>query len=169
MAHHAMKPHIRLALPEEAPIVLSLWQGSARWLIANGINQWRLEYFSLEQVTAFMKNGSDVYVALRDDQYVGTYTLTWSDPHIWQELDCSDAGYIHRFAVNRAYKGQGIGNDLLRAAEQQIRHKGKTLIRLDCMADNHKLNQYYRDYGFRFVRRVNFEALNWSANLYEKQ
>ncbi|MNJ57964.1 putative acetyltransferase [compost metagenome] len=157
---------IRPASLEEAPIVLDLWQSSARWLNSKGIYQWRPEKFNLEQVIDFFHDGSDVYVAESNQEIVGTYILTWTDPLIWQELDRPEAGYIHRFAVHRDYKGLGIGQYLLNSAEEQIRLKGKTLVRLDCMADNARLNQYYKDYGFQFVRRLNREG--WSANLYEK-
>ncbi len=39
--------------------------------------------------------------------------------------------------------------------------KVRTLIRLDCMADNLRLNQYYKDHGFNFIRRINGEG--WSV------
>ena len=154
---------IRPATIDEAPVVLSLLQGSARWLNSKGIYQWRPEYFDLEEVVDFMSNGSDVYLAEYNQDIVGTYLITWSDPMIWQELDNNDSGYIHRFAVNRDYQGNGIGQHLLQAAEGQIRQKGKTHIRLDCMADNPRLNRYYKDCGFGFVRRMDGEG--WSANL----
>lgn len=159
---------VRPALSEEAEIVVGLWQSSARWLNSKGIYQWRPEYFELEQVFEFMNEGSDVYLAELNNEIVGTYILTWSDPLIWKELDNPDSGYIHRFAVNRDFQGLGVGSQLLQTAEQQIKQKGKTLVRLDCMADNARLNQYYRDYGFIFIRRVEFEKNGWSANLYEK-
>jgi ribosomal protein S18 acetylase RimI-like enzyme len=158
---------IRHARVDEASIVLNLWQKSAHWLNSNGIYQWRPEFFNLEQVIEFMTNGSDVYLAEIDKEIVGTYILTWSDSLIWKELDSLDSGYIHRFAVNRDYKGRGIGKFLLKAAEEQIKLKGKTLIRLDCMADNIRLNQYYKESGFNFIRRV--DGNGWSANLYEKK
>ncbi|WP_211748659.1 GNAT family N-acetyltransferase [Paenibacillus sp. Marseille-Q4541] len=157
---------IRSASLEEAPIVLSLWQKSAIWLNSKGIFQWRPENFHIDQVIEFMTNGSDVYLAEINNEIVGTYILTWSDPFIWQELDNKDSGYIHRFAVNRDFQAKGIGKYLLKSAEVQIKQKGKTLIRLDCMADNVRLNRYYQEIGFEYVRRMNGEG--WSANLYEK-
>jgi hypothetical protein len=86
----------RLALPEEAPTVLNLWQESARWLNSKEIYQWRPEYFNSEQVIEFMNDGSEVYLAEMNHEVVGTYTLTWSDPLIWEELDNTNSGYIHR-------------------------------------------------------------------------
>ncbi|MGI2297964.1 GNAT family N-acetyltransferase [Paenibacillus sp. GXUN7292] len=152
---------------DDAPIILSLWKGSAEWLQSNNIKQWNPEAFSLEQVLKFVNDGSDVYLATIDNEIAGTYLITWQDPFIWKELDNSDAGYIHKFAVNRKFKGKGIGSKLLRSAEEQIRDKGKKYIRLDCMADNNRLNQYYRDAGYQFVRRLDSEG--WSAHLYEKR
>ncbi len=113
-----------------------------------------------------MTNGSHVYLAELDNAIVGTYILTWSDPFIWNELDSSDAGYIHRLAVTRDYQGQGIGDILLRSAEAHIKQNGKTKTRLDCMAENARLNQYYIDQGFKYIRRI--DGQGWSANLYEK-
>ncbi|WP_422657571.1 GNAT family N-acetyltransferase [Paenibacillus sp. EC2-1] len=159
--------NIRPALLDEAAVVLELWQKSAKWLNSKGIYQWRPEYFDLGQVQEFMTNGSNVYLAELDNEIVGTYVITWSDPLIWKELDSLDAGYIHRFAVNRDYQGQGIGRVLLRSTEIHIKQNGKTLIRLDCMADNSRLNQYYTDFGFEYIRRI--DGQGWSANLYEKR
>lgn len=72
--------------------------------IPKGSTKWRPEYFNLEQVLEFMNDGSDVYLAEWNNEIVGTYILTWSDPFIWQELDNLESGYIHRFAVNRKYR-----------------------------------------------------------------
>lgn len=158
---------VRRASFEDAPTILNLWQGSARWLLNKGIKQWDPEEFTLEHVFAFMNNGSHVYVAVVNDIPVGTYVITWSDPVIWKELDNNESGYIHRFAVNREFPGNHIGKYLLETAEQQIRAMGKTYIRLDCMADNSRLNQYYRDNGYEFIRRNDWDR--WSANLYQKK
>ncbi|MFC4777153.1 GNAT family N-acetyltransferase [Paenibacillus sp. GCM10023252] len=158
---------IRLASFEDATIVLELWQESARWLQSKNINQWKPENFNLEKVFKFMNNGSNVYLAELNREIVGTYLITWNDPFIWEELDNGSSGYIHKFVVNRKFKGNSIGLRLLRSAEEQIRNKGKEYIRLDCMAENQRLNQYYCDAGFNYIRRVNGEG--WSANLYQKK
>jgi ribosomal protein S18 acetylase RimI-like enzyme len=157
---------IRMATIEDAPTVLDLWQGAARWLQSKNINQWRPENFSLDKVHKYIA-GSDVYLAEMSREIVGTYLITWNDPFIWKELDNGLSGYIHKFSVSRKQKGMGIGLRLLRSAEEQIRNNGKEYIRLDCMADNERLNRYYRDAGFKYIRRIDGEG--WSANLYEKK
>ena len=150
---------IRQALFNEASLVLNLWQSSARWLNSKGIYQWRPEYFNLDKVIKFINDGSDVLLAELNNEIVGTYVITWSDPFIWKELDNDDSGYIHRLAVNRDFQGLGIGSFLLKSAEERIKNKGKKLTRLDCMADNIRLNQYYKAHGFNFIRRIDGEGL----------
>jgi ribosomal protein S18 acetylase RimI-like enzyme len=158
---------IRIASLDEVPIVLDLWKSSGKWLQSEGIDQWNPDRFTLEDVLSYFNNGSIIYLAELDNEIVGTYLITWSDPFIWKELDNTEAGYIHRLAVYRRFKGTGIGLMLLKSAEKQIKLKGKNFIRLDCMADNVRLNQYYRDAGYEYIRRV--DGIGWSANLYEKK
>lgn len=158
---------IRKAVPDDAPRMLELWKRLGEWLRERGIDMWRPERFSLDEIQAFFKDGADLYLAEMDGSLAGTYVIMWSDPSIWGESDSTAAGYIHRLAVDRRYRGRGIGSRLLRDAEDRIRQNGKTVARLDCMADNERLNRYYRDHGYQFVRRV--DAGSWSANLYEKR
>jgi ribosomal protein S18 acetylase RimI-like enzyme len=97
---------------------------------------------------------------------VGSFNIQWDYEAIWGEQFHTDAGYVHRLAVSRQYKGQGIGARLLEAAEAHIRGRGKAWLRLDCMADNPSLNKYYLNQGMTFCGR--FDGRGWSANLYER-
>lgn len=158
---------IRKAVPGDAARILDLWKRLGEWLQAEGIDQWRPERLTLEEIRTFFDEGAEIYLAEMDGDLVGTYLIVWFDPSIWGEWDHAGAGYIHRLAVDRRYQGLGIGLRLLRDAEDRIRQNGKTTARLDCMADNERLNQYYRDSGYRFVGRKDHG--HWSANLYEKE
>ncbi|MCY9698207.1 GNAT family N-acetyltransferase, partial [Paenibacillus alginolyticus] len=59
------------------------------------------------------------------------------------------------------------GQLLLKWAENYIKNKGRTRIRLDCMAENDRLNQYYLDSGFQHIRLLHWDN-GWKINLYEK-
>jgi GNAT superfamily N-acetyltransferase len=110
----------------------------------------------------------DVFVAYVADAAVplGSFYIEWDHEAIWGEQFHTDAGYVHRLAVSRQYKGQGIGAQLLAAAEDHIRGRGKSWLRLDCMADNPSLNRYYLNQ--RMIFRGRFDGRGWSANLYER-
>ncbi|WP_258171170.1 GNAT family N-acetyltransferase [Paenibacillus sp. R14(2021)] len=142
---------------EETQAVLELWQGSARWLQAKGIRQWHPDDFSLDRVLEVMHAGHELFLARLQGEPVGALYICGSDPQLWEELNDEESGYIHRFAVSRGHSGLGIGDQMLAWAEAYIRSQGRKRVRLDCMADNPRLNQYYLDAGFRHVRIVDWD------------
>lgn len=158
---------VRPASIDESHIVLELWKGSASWLQSKGINQWNPEHFKMNQIHECFNKGNEIYLARLSEEVVGTLFICWSDPFIWAELDNNESGYIHRFAVSRNHLGMGIGQLLLKWAENYMKNKGKTRIRLDCMAENDRLNQYYLDSGFQHIRLLHWDN-GWKINLYEK-
>lgn len=157
---------IRPANPEDARDVLAIWTNAAEWQRARGIDQWNPAQFSLEGAAAAIRD-AEVYLAELGHDPVGTYLIVWSDSLIWKERDNAESGYIHKLAVRRDLNGMGIGLRLLAHAERQIAGRGKRFIRLDCMADNERLNRYYLGAGYTLVGRSDGDG--WSANLYEKQ
>lgn len=154
------------AVSSDVEDVLSLLLEAAQWIESKGIDQWRVRDFTEEMVQEYF-NGREIYLALFNGKPIGTFALQWSDESIWKELDNQESGYLHRLAVSRIYSGKGIGNALLNWAEQYIASKGKRYFRLDCMADNVGLNQFYQSAGFMFKVRIDHQT--WSAHLYEKE
>ncbi len=58
---------------------------------------------------------------------------------------------MHRLMVDRSSAQPGTGRFLLRAAERRVAATGRALVRLDCLADNARLNTYYLNAGYRVV------------------
>jgi len=78
-----------------------------------------------------------------------------------------DAGYLHRLAIRRVYAGMELGRQLLQWAEGKVASAGRDYLRLDCMAENQALRQYYEQAGFTYRGEVRGEG--WRASLYEKK
>ncbi|WP_438446093.1 GNAT family N-acetyltransferase [Gorillibacterium sp. sgz5001074] len=160
---------IARASEEELPAVLELWLEAADWIWSKGILQWRPGSFTMETVREHHAR-TELYTAWGDGgngELAGTFSLQWSDPFIWQERnDAEQAGYIHRLAVARGWKGRRIGERLLACAEDFIREAGRSRARLDCMADNARLNRFYREAGYVYQARM--DRQHWSASLFEK-
>ncbi|SEL94262.1 Acetyltransferase (GNAT) family protein [Paenibacillus sp. cl141a] len=165
--HENIKIDVYQATEADSHIILDLWKGSARWIQSKGINQWNPSHFNINQVYECFNNGIEFYLAQLNEEVVGTLYICWSNPVPWGELDNNESGYIHRFAVSRNHTGNGIGKQLLNWAEKYIKDKGKTFIRLDCMAENARLNQYYLEVGYKHIRFLNWSN-GWKINLYEK-
>jgi len=96
---------------------------------------------------------------------LGTITLQWSDKKFWGDLPL-DAGYVHKLAIKRSYGGKRLGLRLLEWAEAKARAEGKRYLRLDCLASNRSIRDYYEKAGFVHVRDT--LAPGWKASLYEK-
>jgi len=157
---------VHRATKTDSQSILDLWKGSARWIKSKGINQWNPDHFNINQVHECFDSGFEFYLARMNGEVVGTLYICWSDPILWEELDNNNSGYIHRFAVSRAHIGSGIGRQLINWAEVYIRNSGKN-IRLDCMAENARLNRYYIDMGYKQIRYIEWKN-GWKINLYEK-
>jgi GNAT superfamily N-acetyltransferase len=98
-----------------------------------------------DEIEALIHSG-ELYLALTQDEreVAGAFKLNGKDHH-WAEGDA--ALYVHAFAVNRKFKGQGIGQAMLNWAADEGRRRGKQTLRLDCMNENARLKQVYLDAG----------------------
>lgn len=157
---------IRRATSDDAEALRVMLIEAADWIhSAHGIRQWHEKMFTSEIISAFIRD-YEVFVAIQGQELAGCFSVHWGYEEIWGEKFHDEAGYVHRLTVSRSRKGQGIGKQLLDWAENYIRERGKSWLRLDCMADNPSLNRYYQSLGFSF--RGRFNADEWSANLYER-
>lgn len=94
------------------------------------------------------------YVVMKEDAIVGTVTVSpkqnkW-DERIFGKEEVSDSLYIHRFAVKRKYKGNGIGEWILKWVEENVQYE-KKFLKLDCVGHNRTLNDFYKRNGFEYV------------------
>lgn len=158
---------IRKAQIEDLEDMQKLYIEAARWIRSSkGFTQWREDSFTRAYLEPFIHE-NEVFVASLNGKLVGCFSIHWQYEEIWGDIFHDDAGYVHRLVVSRKYKGQAYGGRLLSWAEDYIKNKGKAWLRLDCMADNPTLNEYYRSQGL--ILRGRYEGRGWSANLYERE
>ena len=136
---------VRRAGPEDVDEIVAVLSEAARWLLARGIRQWP-DPFPRERVERLVGRG-DFYLASLDGEPAATLALLWSDPAFWGEQP-EDAGYVHALAVKRTHAGRGLGARLLDWAEAQVVARGRTYLRLDCLAENDALRRFYEAQGF---------------------
>ncbi len=88
-----------------------------------------------------------VHLARVGGRPAGTFVLRWSDENVWGPDD-GDSGYLHRLASHPDFAGQGVGAELIAAAGELIRGRGRHWLRLDCDQANQRLRGYYESLGF---------------------
>lgn len=93
-----------------------------------------------------------VYVA-RDDIIAGFVTFTVEVAEFEQDVT---RGLVENLYVKPEYREEGVGSELLRAAEADLRDRGVDGIALEAMADNERAREFYRSHGYR-PHRVELE------------
>lgn len=160
---------IILAEQSDAETVNRLFYDAAVWLHSHGIHQWDAVWPPAEPHQAAIRQRIALgwcYLARRGSEVAGTLTLQPADPAVWGEDDGA-ALYVHGLAIHRAYAGRGVGRAMLRWAERQAAAQGRRWLRLDCLATNTALRDYYRRAGFSFVREIG-SGTRRPAALFEK-
>jgi GNAT superfamily N-acetyltransferase len=155
---------IRLARADERDTVLDVMDEAATWLESREIYQWepgRFDVTLLEEAIA----AGEMYLVWRGDEPAGTFSLMQNDPVVWGAQP-PDAGYLHDFAIRRAFGGIQLGRCILAWVERTCIAAGKTWLRLDCVAWNESLNDYYRRASFAYRRAI---GVYNPVNLYEKR
>lgn len=145
---------IRLAANEESSEIIKLLKQTAQWIKDNEINQWRflLEGNQDEEIKQDILN-EKTYIVMKDNEIVATFTLLskqseW-DRHIWGVDPSSKSVYLHRLAVTSSYMKRGMGKSILDWVQNNV--SGTEYLKLDCVAGNKKLNNFYKNNEFELV------------------
>lgn len=146
--------------------VLEILDEASRWLSSKGLETQWMPSPTFRQTIKDNIDRGEVYVVKDIKKTVGTITLQWNDKKFWGDLP-RDAGYIHKLAITRSLAGQRLGLRLLHWAEDKARAEGKRYLRLDCIASNKTIREYYEKAGFTHIR--DREMPGWKASLYEKK
>ena len=126
---------------------LDLLEEIADWLALRGIKQWRPGSFRLSaDYYAESIDRGEVQLAFCGEALVGTLRLLLREPIVWPEIVEDDAVYVYNLAVRRRWADQQLGRRLL--ASHRASSLGRRCIRLDCVADNACLRDYYTQAGF---------------------
>ena len=152
---------MRRATPGDFDAVLEVVRDSSRRMQEKGLSQWKLYLtdVGVERVRTRVggASGQEVYLARRDagDRAVGAVSIEWADREYWGARGIDGrAGYIHMLAVHRLARGTGLGERIVRWAEQLIVVRGRRFARLDCWAASAFLPAYYERLGYICVDRV---------------
>jgi ribosomal protein S18 acetylase RimI-like enzyme len=95
---------------------------------------------------------------VKDREIICIFSIQLSDPFIWREKDMNNAIYLHRIVVNPKYKGQKQFQKVLIWAMQFAKQNNLKFIRMDTWAENNKIIEYYKSFGFKLIE--NYKTTN---------
>ncbi|MEU3493166.1 GNAT family N-acetyltransferase [Kitasatospora cineracea] len=145
---------VESATPADLERLLTFREEAARWLRALGSDQWSRPY-PADKLLATIEAGT-VFMLRDGSETAGTITLTPdAEDGLWTSSELSEpARYVNKLTVAREYAGRGIGARLLNWAGGRAATEGARWLRLDAWTTNDRLQRYYLEQGFRYVRTV---------------
>ncbi len=138
--------NVRRAQQEDALTVAGLLDEATVWVNDLGFSQWPLP-FPRDQLAAAIDRGEVYVVESEEGEGVATVSMLPDDPEYWGDQP-PDAFYVHKLAVRRDQAGRGIGAAIVEWANAEAAEAGREFLRLDCLADNPGIRDYYEDLGF---------------------
>ena len=133
---------------DDLDIILWLFQQAISLQGKNGYKVW--EGIDKTALLKDIDNGLQ-YKIVKDDHVLCIFSIQYNDPFIWRERDQDNAIYLHRIVVNPDYKGQKQFLKVLTWAKEFAAEKNLRFIRMDTWADNEKIIEYYKSFGFGFI------------------
>lgn len=137
-----------------------------KWFKDNKINQWKINSYPVRYDKSYFEKqmiDNKLFIAKKGNDVVGGFLLIDDDPNYWSDCDKVKAYYLHHFASKVGEKG--IGKIMINFALEEAKKNNKEYLRLDCVFDNEKLNNYYKSLGFECVGHIKMKS--WSENLWQ--
>lgn len=160
-----MDINLRQVRNSEFDAVYDILHENAKWLLSKDIIQWPLGW--LESIRSEIKVSIDAkafFAVEIDNEVAGVCEIKTAAEALWDNSQTA-ALYIHKLAIRRQYSNHGLGRNILDLIKVTARQKNINILRLDCVAHNHQLREYYESYGFNLKGIVDAGDVNLA--LYE--
>jgi GNAT superfamily N-acetyltransferase len=143
----------RVGAVSEPEISAAIIEEVAAWGEVAGMPSWSPGSFTGPTSVGVSRLRSDIasgglYLIWRHEDPIGTFSLLESDPIFWPDGGGA-AMYLHRFAISRG--AAGAGRFAVEWCLRETRRRGRSYVRLDCLADNPGIRRYYERFGFTAV------------------
>ena len=137
---------IRKAEPSDVNHIYNIIQNRCRWLDENDIEQWNVTRTYKQDYYLEKVKDEKLYVALYNNKIIGLFMFQ-PNTH-YAEYD-ENIAYVHHLATDKQYKG--AGKIIISKIKELAKLHSKRFIRLDNIASNAKLNEYYEKNGFKQI------------------
>ena len=79
------------------------------------------------------------------------FSISYSDPQIWLELNEAPPIYIHRISTSPEFRGHYLVKEIIKWSINFAKANNKKYIRMDTVGENLALINYYKKCGFDFL------------------
>ena len=139
--------------PSDLPLLLGLRRQASTWLRDDlGIDQWA-NAFPADHILGSI-NAQSVYLIKDGPETAATVTLdSEPEPDLWSSDELNEPSlHMHKLIVLRSYAGRGLGRRIIAWASDLTARTGGQWLRINVTTNNQRLQHYYLDAGFEYVR-----------------
>ena len=153
----------RRATEEDLPDILRIREDARRSLTAGHVDQWQGQKPDEEQFRVEIGLG-ECFVLLHGGEIGGFFTLSLKPEPRYAEIrdgkwtENQTAAVLRHAAVSQKYRGSGLAEALIHAAENETRAAGLRCLRTDTHRKNKPMQRLLRDTGFRYRGNVDMET-----------
>ena len=144
----------------ELPAILAIAQQARNYLRRHRVDQWQGEYPNADTFSADIAAGA-CHVLTYQGAVAAVFTLSRTPDPAYDALtdgrwrsDRDHAAVLHRNAVAADWRGTGMADHLMQAAEQLARESGAHAIRVDTHRHNGAQKKLLERHGYRFCGNI---------------
>ena len=153
-------PVCRPAAADDLPAILAIAQQARNYLRRHRVDQWQGEYPNADTFRADIAAGT-CHVLTYQGAVAAVFTLSRTPDPAYDALtdgrwrsDRDHAAVLHRNAVAADWRGTGMADHLMQAAEQLAREGGAHAIRVDTHRHNGAQKKLLERHGYRFCGNI---------------
>ena len=140
--------HVENTTPNDLNFIYWLYEEAIKYQKKNNYFGWQemdREYLQ-EEI-----EGKLHFKIVQNSTIICAFSVAFSDPLIWREMDKGESIYLHRIVVNPNFKGQKQFAKVLRWTIDYSVANGLDSIRMDTWTANPLIIDFYKKYGFKFI------------------
>ena len=153
-------PVCRLAAADDLPAILAIAQQARNYLRRHRVDQWQGDYPNADTFRADIAAGT-CHVLTYQGAVAAMFTLSRTPEPAYDALtdgrwrsDRDHAAVLHRNAVAADWRGTGMADHLMQAAEQLAREGGAHAVRVDTHRHNGAQKKLLERHGYRFCGNI---------------
>ena len=153
-------PVCRAAAEDDLPAILAIAQQARNYLRRHRVDQWQGAYPNADTFRADIAAGT-CHVLTYQGAVAAMFTLSCTPDPAYDALtdgrwrsDRDHAAVLHRNAVAADWRGTGMADHLMQAAEQLARESGAHAVRVDTHRHNGAQKKLLERHGYRFCGNI---------------
>ena len=149
---------IKLSTLENIPEIMTIIKDAKELLASLKIDQWQNGYPNAAQVEQDILKGESYVVLSEENQVIATSMFTTNkeptyqiiEECTWKVDESKNYGVMHRMAIKKEYRKQGLATLLFDEFHQQLKSKNIESLKIDTHEENLGMQALIKKIGYQY-------------------